>query len=111
MNIQLITPIASNTITGNHITALRTRRLLKQLGHSITIGQVYGGEQADILIALHALRSAESIHRFKDKHPFKPVVVVLTGTDLYRDIKINPTAQASLEIADRLVVLQKMGLA
>lgn len=111
MNIQLITPASSHTITGNHITALRIRRMLKQLGHNVTINQVYKGEQTDILIALHALRSAESIQHFKDKYPFKPLVVVLTGTDLYRDIKNNPTAKTSLEIADRLVVLQKMGLA
>lgn len=56
------------------------------------------------------MRSAESIHSFKEKYPSKPVVVVLTGTDLYRDIKNNSTAKSSLEISDRLVVLQKMGL-
>jgi putative glycosyltransferase (TIGR04348 family) len=33
-------------------------------------------------------------------------VVVLTGTDLYRDIRADPTAQESLELATLLVALQ-----
>jgi len=38
------------------------------------------------------------------------LVVVLTGTDLYRDIKSDAHAQKSLQLASRLVVLQSMGL-
>jgi putative glycosyltransferase (TIGR04348 family) len=37
--------------------------------------------------------------------------VVLTGTDLYRDIKQDPQAQQSLGWAHRLIVLQPAGLA
>jgi putative glycosyltransferase (TIGR04348 family) len=37
-------------------------------------------------------------------------VVVLTGTDLYRDIASDPAAQRSLQLADRLVVLNERGL-
>lgn len=113
MKIQLITPIVPHTITGNYITAFRIKRLFKRLGHSVQVAPVYQGkkdEDGDLLIALHALRSAESIQRFKDRYPYRPIVLMLTGTDLYRDIKINPIAQTSLELADKLVLLQRMGL-
>jgi putative glycosyltransferase (TIGR04348 family) len=40
-----------------------------------------------------------------------PLVVALTGTDLYNDIRTSPEAQKSLEMATRLVVLQPNGLA
>jgi putative glycosyltransferase (TIGR04348 family) len=62
------------------------------------------------LIALHARRSAESIERFHSVHPDAPLIVVLTGTDLYRDIRNDKRARRSLELATRLVVLQRMAL-
>jgi putative glycosyltransferase (TIGR04348 family) len=43
-------------------------------------------------------------------HGSHGLVVVLTGTDLYRDIKHDPQAQQSLVFAERLIVLQSMGL-
>ena len=39
-----------------------------------------------------------------------PLVVALTGTDLYGDIHTSPEAQTSLDLATRLVVLQPMGI-
>jgi len=59
---------------------------------------------------LHARRSFESIRRFKEEQPELPLIVVMTGTDLYRDIRINADAQSSLELATRLIVLQPMGI-
>ena len=63
------------------------------------------------MIALHARRSAASIHAWAEQHPAKPLVVVLTGTDLYRDIQSDASAQQSLYLATHLVVLQEAGLA
>ena len=40
----------------------------------------------------------------------RPLVVVLTGTDLYRDIRVDASAQRSLQQATHLVVLQEQGL-
>ena len=71
----------------------------------------WAGEPCDLLIALHAKRSAASIAGFAAAHPDRPCIVVLTGTDLYRDIATDPAAQASLRTADRLVVLQEQGVA
>ncbi len=63
------------------------------------------------MIALHARRSAPSIDAWSARHPDKPLIVVLTGTDLYRDIHTHVEAQRSLELATHLVVLQEAGLA
>jgi putative glycosyltransferase (TIGR04348 family) len=110
VNIQLVTPAPLRINNGNRITALRWAALLKKLGHRVRITQSYDGRSCDALIALHARRSADSIRRFHELHPESPLIVVLTGTDLYRDIRRNKKAQQSLELATRLVVLQKMGL-
>jgi putative glycosyltransferase (TIGR04348 family) len=61
------------------------------------------------LIALHARRSASSIASFASACPGRPLIVVLTGTDLYRDIHCDESARLSLELATYLVVLQDEG--
>ncbi len=63
------------------------------------------------MIALHARRSAASIHAWAAQHPGRPLIVVLTGTDLYRDIQNDASARQSLNLATHLVVLQEAGLA
>lgn len=62
------------------------------------------------MIALHARRSATSIEAFATCFPHRPLVVVLTGTDLYRDIRTDEPARRSLVLASRLIVLQQEGL-
>ncbi len=111
MKIQLVTPAPLRFNNGNKITALRWATILRQLGHRVHVTQSYDGKPCDILIALHARRSADSIRRFHELHPELPLIVVLTGTDLYRDIRTDRKAQRSLELATRLVVLQKRALA
>jgi putative glycosyltransferase (TIGR04348 family) len=59
-------------------------------------------------IALHALRSAPSIQALRARGV--PTALVLTGTDLYRDIQSNADAQRSLELASLLVVLNEQGI-
>lgn len=63
----------------------------------------------DILLALHARRSADSVAAWARAHPHKPLVLALTGTDLYRDIQSDASAQRSLALAHRLIVLQELG--
>lgn len=110
MKIQLITPALYKARNGNSVTALRWARILKQFGHRLSVKQTYDGGICDVLIALHAKRSSDSIQRFREKHPELPLIVVLTGTDLYRDIRTNSKAQQSMEIATRIIVLQSMGI-
>jgi putative glycosyltransferase (TIGR04348 family) len=110
MKICLVTPAPARSRKGNRVTALRWARLLRELGHRVTVAQRYEGQRCDLLVALHAGRSADSIARFRANHPARPLVVALTGTDLYGDIHTSPDARASLELASRLVLLQPLGV-
>lgn len=108
MRIELITPVPLRLNNGNKITAVRWAKILRKLGHKVNVDQSYDGARCDLLIALHARRSYTSIEKFFRLHPELPLIVVLTGTDLYRDIRTDRNAKRSLEFATRLVVLQKM---
>jgi putative glycosyltransferase (TIGR04348 family) len=92
------------------VTASRWASLLEALGHRVQIAQRYAGQPCDLLVALHARRSAESIEKFAALYPGRPLVVALTGTDLYGDIRSSPEARRSLELATRLVLLQPAGM-
>lgn len=110
MKIGIITPAPPRTRHGNRVTALRWSAILKRLGHRVTIAQHYADESDDLLIALHAKRSHSSIRRFHRAHPDRPLIVALTGTDLYRDLKTSRQAWQSLELATRIIVLQPEAL-
>ncbi|MBY0269537.1 MAG: TIGR04348 family glycosyltransferase [Burkholderiales bacterium] len=110
MKIALITPAAATSRYGNRNTAVRWAQLLRELGHQVGIQQEWNGRSADLLLALHARRSHDSIARFAERYPERPLILALTGTDLYRDIHSDANAQESLELATRMVVLQDMGL-
>lgn len=110
MHIALITPYGAEHKSGNWHTAARWAGFLQDAGYTVKVSTQWNGEPADLMIALHARRSAPSIHAFATHHPTKPLIVVLTGTDLYRDIRHDPDAQTSLALAHRLVVLQDKGI-
>ncbi len=110
MKIALITPAAASSRYGNRNTAVRWAQLLRELGHEVGVQQHWNGRSADLLLALHARRSHDSIAHFAERYPERPLILALTGTDLYRDIHDDANAQESLELATRMVVLQDMGL-
>lgn len=64
----------------------------------------------DVLLALHARRSADSVRAWAQAKGSRALGLVLTGTDLYRDIVGDSQAQRSLALASQLVVLQDLGL-
>lgn len=66
----------------------------------------WDGSAVHAMIALHARRSAASVEGYKDRFPGAPLAVVLSGTDLYRDLPESREAIASLDRADAIVVLQ-----
>jgi putative glycosyltransferase (TIGR04348 family) len=106
--VAIITPALADENTGNWHTAARWARFLRTR-FRVRVMKTWDGEAADALIALHARRSAASIEAFARSYPGRPLIVVLTGTDLYRDIRTDAAAQRSLELATRLVVLQERG--
>ena len=110
MRILIVTPAPPGSRHGNRNTALRWARHLRALGHRVGVTLAWDGEDCDVLIALHARRSHATIKAFKATHPQRPLVLVLTGTDLYRDIRTDAEAKRSLTLADRMVVLQPRGL-
>jgi glycosyltransferase involved in cell wall biosynthesis len=92
------------------VTALRWAAILRDLGHRVLLEEEWKGRRCDALVALHARRSYPSIARFHEAHPELPLILALTGTDLYGDIHTDPDAQRSLELADRIILLQPAGL-
>jgi putative glycosyltransferase (TIGR04348 family) len=105
--VAIVTPAVKASNNGNWQTAWRWSRLLAE-HYKILLLNEWRGESADVLVALHARRSASSIAAWQ-AHRRGPIVLVLTGTDLYRDIDRDASAQASLVHADRMVVLQELG--
>lgn len=104
----LITPALADARNGNWQTAQRWARMLSSR-FSVRLMKTWDGQPADLMIALHARRSAESIAAWAAARPGQPLIVALTGTDLYRDINTDPAAQRSLQLAQRLIVLQELG--
>ena len=107
MRIALVTPARPGSRAGNRHTALRWAAMLRAAGHKVTVSTEWDSNgQDDLLIALHARRSHASVKKFKEMHPRKPLVLALTGTDIYRDIRTDKDAQESLTLATRFLVLQ-----
>ena len=84
-------------------------RILRELGHDVHIAHRYNGAAADLMIALHAWRSSDSIRNFRERYPDRPLIVGLSGTDVYDYIDRDPAPTLrSLACADRLVALQEL---
>jgi putative glycosyltransferase (TIGR04348 family) len=114
--ICIVSPALAQANNGNWQTARRWAQFLRTRYHvDIALdwpaAPAAGHAAPDLLIALHARRSAAPLARFRAAYPERPTVLVLTGTDLYRDIRDNAEAQASLQGASAIVLLQPAGLA
>ena len=110
MRIKIVSPAPAQVHTGNRTTADRWARLLGELGNEVGVHPAWNGEACDLLIALHARRSFSSIERFREAHPQIPLIVALTGTDVYGDLEKGAEAKRSLAVAARIVVLQELAV-
>ncbi|SFM17082.1 Glycosyltransferase involved in cell wall bisynthesis [Rugamonas rubra] len=115
-HIWIVSPASAKANNGNWQSAKRWARFLRTR-YRVTIAQQWpasdgdaGDTAPDLLIALHARRSAAALAAFHQAWPQRPTVLLLTGTDLYRDIQHDASAQAALRQASALVVLQPDGL-
>jgi putative glycosyltransferase (TIGR04348 family) len=104
-----VSPSTAAANNGNWHTAARWQRFLAPVAQ-VEIAQDWQGQPTDLLIALHARKSAGAVLRFRAAHPTRPVALVLTGTDLYRDLDKDADAQHAVECASRLVALQPEAL-
>ena len=108
-HIFIISPALAKANNGNWQTANRWAHFLRQ-HYRVSIAAEWDRAHCDAMIALHARRSASSIAAFAAAQPTSPLVLVLTGTDLYRDIQTDADAQHSLQLATQLIVLQAAGV-
>lgn len=111
--IAIVSPAAASDNNGNWQTASRWARML---GDAYRVDVCRGwpapeSPEPALLVALHARRSAAALAAYRAAFPARPTVLVMTGTDLYRDIDTDPAARASLAHASALVVLQEAALA
>ncbi|MDP7273938.1 MAG: selenoneine biosynthesis selenosugar synthase SenB [Planctomycetaceae bacterium] len=110
LKILIVTPAAARTRSGNLATARRWRRLLNQLGHHTQISGEFLDQGCDLLVALHAHHSAASALRWRRCRADAPLIVGISGTDLYRDLQRSRGGQKAVATADRIVVLQPDGI-
>ena len=109
MKISLITPAKKQSRAGNRTTAVRWARIMGDLGHRVEVAVDGDGGAADMMVALHAWRSAGSISAFRARQPGRPLIVALTGTDIYRFQASHPEPTIpSMETADALVCLHDL---
>lgn len=108
--ILLVTPTDPTALHGNGTTGRRWAEIIESLGHPVRMSREYVPDGYEALVALHARKSADSIRAFRVTHPHAPVVLALTGTDLYPDLASSGVEPAVLDLADRIVVLQPRGL-
>ncbi|MCK0164153.1 selenoneine biosynthesis selenosugar synthase SenB [Marinobacter sp. S6332] len=106
MDIIILTPANPGSKAGNRATAERWQMLLEQLGHRVSVVTEYSGEPCDLFLALHAWRSHTAVRLFRETWPEKPLVVALTGTDIYRHQHEFPKQTLySMQVADVLIGL------
>ena len=108
MRAVVVTPVGRGSLSGNRVTAERWAQRLEELGHDVVVQTEWDGAPSHLLIALHARKSHASILRFDEGLPGTPIVVALTGTDLYVDLDDRVEVLDSLHRARRLVALQKL---
>lgn len=109
--IVIVSPALAAANNGNWQTAWRWSHMLATRYQTRIVSNWTAGDDEGVvaMLALHARRSADAIQAWAQAHPGRGLAVVLTGTDLYRDIQHDHAAQASLSLAQQLVVLQALG--
>ena len=114
LKVTLITPAGRGSHAGNRATATRWAGLLRELGCRVRLAapddapanSLVDGQLPDLVLALHAWRSHAAIRAWRLAFPKCPLVVVLTGTDVYRfQYSHADTVRESFQMADALIGL------
>lgn len=111
-NVLIVTPGSAVRSSGNRCTASQWAGILRRMGSAVRIcydvPECLPVAQSDLLIAMHAVKCAPVIPIYRRAFPRAPILLALTGTDIYP----NPgtEALASMREADGLVALQEKAL-
>jgi len=112
--IKIFSPTRDDVVTGNYVTAKRYAYHLQNLGH-----RVFAFNELEGIVNVEGVRCAFVLHAEKGSHVIKelaatniPVVLVLTGTDLYRDIISTKKSKKerclrSIQLASAIIVLHE----
>lgn len=108
MKILLHSPTSTVRRNGNRQTSAEWATMLHEAGHEVRVVSSYEGEAADLLLALHAVKSREAVLQFREAIPEGKVIVALTGTDIYPE----PGADAldTMRKADAIITLQRRAI-
>jgi putative glycosyltransferase (TIGR04348 family) len=106
--VVIVSPALHEANNGNWRSAHRWRQFLQPVVPTRIVRQWPDAESDGdrAMIALHARRSADAIAAWHATRTGQTLAVLLTGTDVYRDIAADPIARRSLDLARILVVLQ-----
>ena len=123
LSIAIASPRRPAQNSGNDVTAERWAERLCALGHRVVVAPVTTTPdeplatsaaaalaEVDGLVALHARRCSAAVRWWRTNRRDRPLIVALAGTDLYLDMPDDPLAMASVEAADRLIVLQEAAI-
>ena len=94
-------PLASGK--GNAVSALRIAGLLGEAGIHAAATDRPATDSAAVLVVLNAWRSAAVALEWKRRNPARPLVAVLTGTDIFPDFPSHPEVVSVLAAADAIV--------
>lgn len=106
--VVIVTLAPRHSRSGNRATALRWAAMLRQLGAHVRIRDAWRGEPCDLLVAVHAVKTATNVLAAAAALPRLRIVVLLAGTDVYPHYVPDPATAAALERADVLVALQPL---
>ncbi|MEC8253472.1 MAG: glycosyltransferase [Planctomycetota bacterium] len=111
LEIAIVTPAPRGSRGGNRATALRWAGLLRQLGHRPRLCQEWRDQPCDVLITVHAVKTAAAVRAARRARPALPILTLLSGTDIYGDGGPSDEALATLTDADRIITLQHLARA
>jgi len=106
LRISIVTPAMRGSRAGNRVTALRWAGLLRQLGHRPALTDRWRDQECDVLVTVHAQKSAPAVLAARAARPTLPIATLLSGTDIYPSFAPDAETLAALDAADALLALQ-----
>ncbi len=111
MRICFLDAPSLNLRNGNVVTSERWQRLMVALGHEVVHGPAVSDRPGDLLVVFNAYKNRREILAARQRHVADRIIVCVTGTDLYEDMRRDPTALDVFHLVDRIVVLHPEVLA